>query len=518
MGRFRQVAHNIASSYAVLVVTAVYALASLPLALHYLSKERFGLWTLMGSISGYLSLIDLGMSGSVARLLIDHKTERDGQTYGSLIKTGWLVLGVQALFVISASWFLASPLSNALRIPPEFRNEFIALMKWQGGVVGLSFGLRIFNHILQAHQRLDIISYSQMVSLALSFALLWIFFKSGHGVFSLVWASLISSFSAALICLTGCSRLKLFPAFGAWGRASWDHFKEIFDYGKDMFLVAVGTQLIMASQTLIITRHAGLGDSAAWNAGTRAFNLICQAIWRISDASGPALSEMIVRKEQGILRERYRAMLILTGSISAFAAIAYAMCNGDFVTILTHHKITWESGNDLLLGIWMVVLALLHCHNGFVLLTKNIGFMRYIYFLEGGVFVIAAILTSKWGGLTAIIICSIVCSTSFSGAYGIWRISDYFNLRVWEVGVRWLVPMGRVLALFGPVAFICWWSFRGVPQEPIRLAIYAVFSIVPGLYILLRYGLAPAFQRELLQRAPKKVNPILRRVFVGISR
>jgi O-antigen/teichoic acid export membrane protein len=345
------------------------------------------------------------------------------------------------------------------------------------------------------------------VSLGLNFALLWTFFKLQQGVFSLVWALLISSISGALICSMGCWRLKLFPAIDAWGRASWEHFKEIFDYGKDMFLVAVGTQLIMASQTLIITRRAGLGDSAAWNAGTRAFNLICQAVWRISDASGPAFSEMIVRKEHNLLRERYRALLILTGSISAFAAVAYAMCNADFVRILTHHKIDWTPGNDLLLGIWMIVLAVLHCHNGFVLLTKKIAFMRYIYFLEGGVFVTAAMLTSKWGGLPAIIICSIVCSILFSGAYGIWRISDYFDLQPVEVSLRWLAP----------IAFGCWWLFRGLQPELVRLAIYALFSAVAGLYILLRYGLAPTFQRELLQRAPKKVNPILRRVFVGIS-
>lgn len=517
MGRFRQVAHNIASGYAVLAVTAVYALASLPLALHYLSKERFGLWTLMGSISGYLSLIDFGMSGSVARLLIDHKSDRDGQTYGSLVKTGWLVLGVQAFCVFSISWVLAGPLADALRIPGELRNEFLALMRWQGAAVALNFGLRIFSHILLAHQRIDVINYSQIVSLGLNFTLLWIFFKSNQGVFSLVWSALISSIVGAVICLAACGRLKLFPAMGAWGRASGQHFREIFDYGKDMFLVAVGTQLIMASQTFIITRRAGLGDSAAWNAGTRAFNLICQVIWRISDSSGPAFSEMIVRKEHALLRERYRGVLILTGSISAFGAIAYSVCNCDFVRILTHHKLDWSPQNDLLLGVWMIVLAILHCHNGFVLLTKNVGFMRYIYFLEGAVFVTAAMLTSRWGGLPAIIISSIVCSTAFSGAYGIWRISNYFNLSLSEVGIRWLIPMGRVLALFGLIAFACWWLFRGLQPEVIRLAVYTIVCAVAGMFILLRFGLAPAFQRELLQRAPKRVNPILRRVFVGAS-
>jgi len=73
MSRLRRAVHGVASGYVLLAATAVYSLASVPLALHYLSKERFALWALMSSIGNYLGLIDLGMSSSVARLLIDHK-------------------------------------------------------------------------------------------------------------------------------------------------------------------------------------------------------------------------------------------------------------------------------------------------------------------------------------------------------------------------------------------------------------------------------------------------------------
>src|SRR3954467_15455813 len=111
MSRFRRVVHNITSSYAVLAVTAIYALASVPLALHYLSSEAFALWALMSSIGGYLNLIDFGMSGSVARLLIDHKDERETGVYGGMVKTGWLVLAVQGLILLAAGFVLAPLLS-----------------------------------------------------------------------------------------------------------------------------------------------------------------------------------------------------------------------------------------------------------------------------------------------------------------------------------------------------------------------------------------------------------------------
>jgi O-antigen/teichoic acid export membrane protein len=521
MSRLRRVAHSVASGYVVLAVTAVYALASLPLALHYLSKERFGLWSLMSSITGYLSLIDLGMSGSVARLLIDHKDQRESGTYGSLIQTGWLVLAVQGIIIFMAGFGLAPPLSKALAIQSDLQIEFIQLLRWQSSALALGFFTRIFGHLLQAHQRIDVTNYSAIAMLILNFILLWVFFHAGYGVFSLAWSTLLSSVCAALVSGIVCWQLKLFPPPGAWGRASWVLFREIFDYGKDMFLVAVGAQLILTSQTLIITRQLGLAASGAWYAGTRTFNLVSQAIWRIFDVSGPAFSEMIVRHEHALLRARYKALVVLSASVSAFAAVTFALCNSLFVEVYTEwtrHPIEWPPVNDVLLALWMIVMAILHCHNMFTLLTKQIGFMRYVYFVEGLVFVAAGLVTVRWGGLPALIVCSILCSTLFSGAYGVWRASQYFQLSNTEIAFRWMGPMAKVLAWFVPVALVTWWLSQPVRQPMLRLAIHALVAGIIGFYILLRFGLPRAFQKELLERAPNQITWLLKRVFLEAGR
>jgi O-antigen/teichoic acid export membrane protein len=517
MSRFQRIVHAAASSYAVLFATAIYSLASVPLALHYLSKERFALWVLMASIGGYLSLIELGMSGSVARLLIDHKDDPQHGAYGSLVKTGWLVLAVQAVLIFAAGAVLAPILAELLAIEPALQGEFVQLMRWQSLALALGVALRISSHLLYAHQRMDLVNYVGIGSLGLNFALLWLFFQAGHGVFSLAWAGLLSSFVGSLISLVACAQLRLFPPAGAWGQGSWKDFKAIFAFGKDLVLVAVGGQLIMASQAMIITRVLGLQAAAGWGIGTRAFALVSQLVWRIADVSGPAFSEMIVRGEHVLLQARYKTMVILTASLSAFAAVSYALCNGAFVEVWTHGKFVWPPFNDVLLGAWLIVLSILHCHNCFILLTKKVGFMRYVYFVEGVVFVTAAFLTVKRGGLPAVIGCSLVCSTLFSGAYGIWRVSRYFGCSVYEVGLAWLAPAGRVLGLFAPVAAATWWVSGQIDPPLARLAFNTLIAGSVGCFLFLRYGLSLGIQDELLRRAPKALTSILKRVFVSSS-
>src|SRR5579862_4855689 len=414
MSRFRRIVHGVVSGYASLAVTTVYALASIPLALHYLTKEQFGLWALMSTIGGYLSLVDFGMSGSVARLLIDHKDDRQSGTYGSLIKTGALVTVAQGVIIFLVGFVIAPFLADLLKIDPGLQMDFIALLRWQVAGLGMSFAMRIFSHILTAHQRMDVPNYGQMGAMILNFSVQWWFFHAGQGVFSLAWGFICGVFFSVSVSFIGCCVLPVLPVKGAWGRASWQYFQELFAYGKDLFLVAVGTQLIMASQTMIITRRLGLEVAGIWAVGTRAFNMLYQLISRIVSMSMPAFSEMIVRGERANLAGRFKDVVMVSASVGGFAAIGLATCNQTFVHILSHGKMSWAAHNDVLLGVWLVLLSILGCHNNLVLATKDVKMMRYIYFIEGSVFVVAAWITSQFGGLAAVIASSIVRSTCFS--------------------------------------------------------------------------------------------------------
>ena len=85
------------------------------------------------------------------------------------------------------------------------------------------------------------------------------------------------------------------------GRPTWRRFRELFDFGRDVFLTALGFQMLNASQTLILTRILGVELAATWSVCTRTFTFVTQLIYRIFQYSAPALAEMIVRGEKGLL-------------------------------------------------------------------------------------------------------------------------------------------------------------------------------------------------------------------------
>jgi O-antigen/teichoic acid export membrane protein len=508
MARLRNFLHSLASSYVALGANVVYTFLSVPLALHYLSKPEFGLWALTTQLAGYMALIDFGMSGAVARLLIDHKDQKDGGAYGGLVQTAFLVGLVQGGLILLAGLALGLGLRWVPNVPPELRSDFRWLVLGQAGLLAAMFATRIFANILWAHQRQDVTNYAQSVLFALNFGVLWLGFATGAGVFSLLWAQLAGWAGAALVQWVGCARLRLFPSPGRWGRPSRARFHEAFAYGKDVFLFALGSQMINASQTLLVTPVLGLDAAAVWSVCTRTYLVVCQVVWKIFDAASTGLSEMYVRAEHERFFRRFRSVTVLTASVAVLAAVLFAACNQAFVRLWTSGRIGWWAGNDVLLAGWSVLMALQRCHVGLLGVKKDLRVVKYVYFLEGLVFLgLASLVTRSWG-FPGLIASSLVATAACSFSYGLHRTCRDFKLSRREMAVGWLGPAARLAALMAVLALVAW---LGAARLPGLLALAALLATLgaTGAWLFLRYGLDADLQQEAARRGPAWLGPAL---------
>lgn len=490
----------------------VYGLISIPLALHFLPKNEFGLWAVMTQVVGYIVLIELGMTSSVARHLIEHKDRPQDGIYGSVIQTGTLVLVVQGLIIFLIGFSLSPLFARLLAIPADLEHPFIVLLRWQTGIMAVDFAMRICSQILYAHQRSDLSSYGDILGFGVNLLALWIAFDKGFGLYSILWASGFATVCSASMRLVICWKWRMFPSGKAWGRPNWVSFKELFHYGKDVFLVTLGYQLTNASQTIIITRTLGLDAAAVWSICTKLFLFVVELIGRIINSAGPMLSEMVVRHETERLRSRFRDIVEVTGSISVFAAVALAVCNQPFVRIWTGGKIFWTPWNDVLLGGWLVIRSLLRCHIGLTFISKKFESLRFMVFAEGLAFVIFTLLTSRFGGIPMIIGISIVCSVSLTGNYIARRTAQNLGYPLREVVFGWFSNAVRVVLLLVPVALLTWWiSLRFSLKW--RLVWDVVVLGTSGGLLWLRFGIPIGLQVETIRRSPPPLAAILKRCF-----
>lgn len=52
MSRIKNLVSGVSSGYLAMAANIVYTMGSIPVALHYLSKEEFGLWALVTQLAG----------------------------------------------------------------------------------------------------------------------------------------------------------------------------------------------------------------------------------------------------------------------------------------------------------------------------------------------------------------------------------------------------------------------------------------------------------------------------------
>lgn len=495
MSRILNAARSLASGYAAIGVNVLYTLASVPLALHYLSKEEFGLWATVTQVASYLLLIDMGMSGSISRILMDYKDRPTNQHYGSVIQTGCLVLFIQGTCVALGGVALSFCLPGLMHVPAEFVRVFRFLVSAQCVLLGAFFVGRIFMGLLQAHHRFDLINNSQMAQLTVSFAAQWITFHLGWGVYSLLGASFAGLLTGFFSNMISVLRLHLLPSRGNWGRPSRIIFKELFSFASDLVLLLIGLQLLNASQLIVISRTLGLSAAAVWAIANKAFPVAFQSVSRIFDFSGSALGELHIRGEQEKLRRRYADVLSLTASAAIFAGAALAICNSNFLVVWTKGAIAWPRRNDVLLGLLLALTCVTRCPIGLSGYLKKIGGMRWIYFFEGASFIVASLLVAPHWGMTGILVTAILANAVWSGSYGLLRTAEFFGVTKTHV-LGWLKAAGAFALLMAPIVALLWWTASRMPALGGLFANSAIMATL-GLSLLWRVGLTPDLRAEI---------------------
>lgn len=633
MSRSKRFAHSLVSGYVLLGANMIYTFASVPLALKYLSNAEFALWGLATQIAGYVAMVDFGLSASASRVLIDFKDQRASGEYGSIVKTGTLVGVTQGTLVILVGVMVSLFIAPLIVKEENLRHDFKWLMIGQCVLVGVGFYTRILNHMLTAHQRFDVSNYTSAGLFVMSYAVMWWCFEQGCGVFSTLWGLASGTFIAVGVNWWACAKLKFFPDHGQWGSTSWKAFKELFNYARDFFLFAIGSQLINASQLILLTMLIGLEATAAWSICIRPFLVLSQVVYRIFDYSSAALAEMMVRGERLLLQKRFREIVMFSTSLSVAAAVMLALCNSAFIGLWTSGRINsirvfpsdikaksleqfiavlssptnaftsevwktvspevrtklqtppandeardelkktlalelnrtftngnliaaatldktqlseetlalaagseskgdakfrlnrfifedlfpedfsssrkshWSQWNDVLLGVWLVICVMLNSHIGLVGQTKEFRLLRYLAFIEGVVFVAMSFLVCRFGGMTLMLVLSIVCSAAIRLPYGWYRTRTYFSIPQSEV-VGWHHSASRMLISLLPAAVATWWFTRHLPEITRLCAIVVVMGLWTT-HVMARHGLSPTVRGEFLKRVPSRVRPLL---------
>jgi len=410
--RSNRFASGVVTSYGAILINVFYTILSVRLALHYLGKEQFGLWALALQISGYMALLELGMSSAISRFLADYKDDVNGGEYGSLLLTGGIVLAIQGGMIAIAGAVFSYAAPALFHIPTALASDFRWVLVIITSLTGFTIATRSLGGPLWAFQRMDITNLLAIMTLVVGYGVLWLGFRAGYGIYSLAYAGIPTAIlSPVMICII-CLRKGYYPARGYWGRPQWVLFKKLFSFGKDVLLLSIGSQLVNASQVIILSRLAGLDAAATFSVGTKFYTMGQQFVGKVLENSAPALTEIFVRGDRIRFNERFWNIVSVTAFLATIGATGLIMGNQTLVSLWTSGVIHWSLGADVILAALLIVTSISRCFVGIFGMVGDLRPVRYIYFLEGCLFILLALPAVRHFGVIGVLAASLVAHLS----------------------------------------------------------------------------------------------------------
>ncbi len=163
----------------------------MPFIISSLGVDQYGVWLLIAAFVGYYGLLDLGISGAVARFVSraiganDRTKEKHyvSSAFYFLCIVGLVIFFLSGLFAFCVQFFVDDYEKSQL-----FKYAIIIL----GLSIGISFPLRVFDGVLVANLRVDLKKYIEIGEILIRTISVVIVLKAGFGILGLAIVSSIS--------------------------------------------------------------------------------------------------------------------------------------------------------------------------------------------------------------------------------------------------------------------------------------------------------------------------------------
>jgi O-antigen/teichoic acid export membrane protein len=220
----------------------------------HLGDTVYGLWILIASLTGYFSVLDLGISGSLARNLAVHRSHGDVPGMNRLLSTALAILLGVALLVFLATLGVLIVFFQIFDVPTDQVSAVEAAVLLIGINIALSFPLGIFSGILWAYERFDLQNRIDIPTVILRAALSVWCVKRGDGLLALAIVTLATSLAQGSLKAIQCFQIEPHLRFSQ-RLLDAQAGRTLFGYGIWYFLLSlsrtIGPQL---SPTLVGNR------------------------------------------------------------------------------------------------------------------------------------------------------------------------------------------------------------------------------------------------------------------------
>jgi O-antigen/teichoic acid export membrane protein len=296
---------NALGVYGVYAAAIVSGLVVTPVVIHSIGKTSFGIWTFIGAITIYLSLLDFGVGPSIVRFAAEARGRGAATDLDEIASTGLAIYGAIGLLTLPVGVVLAWLVPWLSQAPDDLVWDARAATLLVVLSLAARFPLGLFNNLLIARQRWDLQNLANFLS-TVAYAILVVLLVPRFGGLVML---------GALTLLTTVFRLSLplvwlkreLPGLQVSRAAvSRTRLRTLLTFSSSNFLVHVTQKIVFSADVIVVGIVLGASATGSYGVAAKLFALVFGIGTAVTSLMFPAFAEL----EGAGATERQRSLLL----------------------------------------------------------------------------------------------------------------------------------------------------------------------------------------------------------------
>jgi O-antigen/teichoic acid export membrane protein len=327
----RKLFSNAFSNYANMIISIVIAFVMSPVLVHKLGDVSYGIWALVISVTGYFSLLDLGMNRAIVRFVSMYEANDEKEELNFFFNTTLILYSLLGLISVFLTLVVASFLGFFVDFGGQ---EFIARIVVI--VVGIDFAFTfpfgVMYAVLIAKQEHTVANRINIVNTVLRNLVLYaalIYYPT------LVCVTIVYIFFNMTKNFRIYRQVRKSCPYITYSRQYFDRGRiaHIFTYSIHSFVVSVSSRVINFTDEIVVATFLKVSDVTFYSIATNLVTYFEKLVWAGASVFVPYISQLDARGEhEQVTRSFYcGSKYTLLFSLYIFACIY--LLGGDFVGI-----------------------------------------------------------------------------------------------------------------------------------------------------------------------------------------
>lgn len=494
---------GIVLSYVNIFFSTAIGFLYVPILLHYVGKNGYGLYQLIGSLIAYLNIMDFGMTAAIIRFYAKYKALKDKVGMENILAIslyGYAGITMFILLIGAICYFNIDFIFKASMTPGELieaRQMFLLLLV----NIAISFSTMTFRAVIDAYQRFLFLRTLETIQLIFQPVLVVLILQKYPTVLSVAIVQTGLNIILTLARIYYCyKKLHIIIRFHYWNNELFADFRKL---ALSVFIVSLINQVFWKTNQLILGVVQGTGAVAVYSVASLIYINYMALSVAISGVYLPHITELVAKKRP---LEELSNLFIKIGRwqyyLLALVITGFILFGQEFIEI-------WV-GKNFLNAYWITIIIILPFT---IELIQNIGqsilqamnrydFRAKVYLVTGILNILLAIpLGIKYSGIG----CAIATGFSMLISNG-FIMNFYYSRQIglnirgfwWQIGRITLVVILSMVLGYGINIFIPLTGKIGLISKIV------FYTLLYGIFV---YSIAMKADERL------KVAEIIRKIY-----